>query len=114
MDIRKAAKGDCRVIAELALIAGEGIPAYFWEQEQAGEPDLLTVGARKAGSETDNFSYRNTHLALIDDHIAGMVLAYRLPESDRDDDSDGLPDFIHPLLELERRVPGSFYVNMLA
>lgn len=38
MDITPAGKNDCLAIAELAMMAGEGIPAYFWEQSrQSGE-----------------------------------------------------------------------------
>lgn len=114
MDIRKAAIDDCYAIAELALIAGEGIPAYFWQQSKDPEPDIVRIGARNVASETDNFSYRNVHLALMDGTIAGMLLAYRLPDETDSDNGDDLPEFIRPLIELEQCVPGSFYINMLA
>lgn len=115
MEIRKATINDCRPIAELALIAGEGIPAYFWEQSKKdSNQETITVGAINAASECDNFSYRNTHLALIDNEIAGMLLAYRLPDSGSAEDLNEFPEFIRPLIELEQCVPNSFYVNMLA
>lgn len=82
MHIRAATKMDTRAIAELALMAGEGIPAFFWEQSQQPGEDILDVGARNAQSETDNFSYRNVQLALVNDAIAGMLLAYRLPSAE--------------------------------
>lgn len=38
MHIRKATRADCRALAELALLAGEGIPAFFWgEARQPGQ-----------------------------------------------------------------------------
>jgi hypothetical protein len=77
MEIRKATRADCPAIAELALLAGEGIPAYFWEQSRKEGQSLLEVGALNAASDTENFSWRNSHLALIDNAIAGMLLAYR-------------------------------------
>jgi ribosomal protein S18 acetylase RimI-like enzyme len=114
MEIRRANVEDCRAIAELAMMAGEGIPGFFWEQaRQAGE-DVFDVGARNAASETANFSYRNAHVALIDDEIAGMLLAYRLPDAGDTEDLAEFPAFIRPLIELEHCVPGSFYINMLA
>jgi ribosomal protein S18 acetylase RimI-like enzyme len=113
MEIRKAAKSDCRSIAELALMAGEGIPAYFWEQRKKPGQAIEDVGTLSAASETANFSYRNVHLAVIDNAVAGMLLAYRLPAA-QDDDLAEYPEFIRPLIELEHCVPGSFYVNMLA
>ena len=114
METRKAEKSDCREIAELALIAGEGIPAWFWEQSRQAGEELIDVGAHNAASETENFSYRNVHLAVIDNHIAGMLLAYRLPDAENAEQLQDFPDFIRPLIELEQCVPGSFYINMLA
>ena len=114
MKIRKATINDCRSIAELALMAGEGIPAYFWEQSRKANQDIIEIGALNASSECDNFSYQNACLALVDNEIAGMLLAYRLPDSENSDDLKDLPEFIRPLIELEQCVPDSFYVNMLA
>lgn len=114
MEIRKAVVEDCRTIAELALMAGEGIPAFFWEQSRRGDEDLLEIGARNASSETENFSYKNVHVASFDNDVAGMLLAYRLPNASEDDNLDDYPEFIRPLIELEQYVPGSFYINMLA
>ena len=114
MKIRQAISEDCRAIAELALMAGEGIPAYFWAQSRAAGEEIVDVGARKAASESGNFSYRNVQIALLDGKVAGMLLAYRLPDSEPADDFPDVPEFVRPLLELERCVPGSFYINMLA
>jgi ribosomal protein S18 acetylase RimI-like enzyme len=112
--LRPARKSDARVIAELAQIAGEGIPAWFWAQDAAPGEDLLAVGARNVLSETENFSYRNAHLAEVDGAVASLLLAYRLPDADAPVDLDQYPAFIRPLIELEQEVPGSFYLNMLA
>ncbi|MCL7743522.1 hypothetical protein LV476_00945 [Guyparkeria hydrothermalis] len=59
MKIRSATRADCRAVAELALMAGEGIPAYFWQQSVSPGEEILEVGTRNACSETENFSYRN-------------------------------------------------------
>jgi len=112
--IQKATPGMCRNIAELALMAGEGIPAYFWKQSAAEGQDIVEVGAQKAALEGQNFSYRNVHVAKIGDQIAGMILAYRLPDTADAEDLAQSPGFIRPPIELEQCVPGSFYVNMLA
>lgn len=59
---RKATMEDCRSIAELALIAGEGMPAYFWGQSKSENQEIENVGALNAASETENFSYKNVQL----------------------------------------------------
>lgn len=114
MEIRRATLNDCYSIAELALIAGEGIPAFFWEQSRGEGEDIVSVGARNLASESENFSYKNAHVAIVDECIAGMLLAYRLPSAEEAEDVSDFPAFIRPLIELEQCVPGSFYVNMLA
>lgn len=114
MKIRKANKEETRTIAELAQFAGEGIPDFFWAQSQRKGESLLDVGARNASSETENFSYRNAWLAVMDGETAGMLLAYRLPSDEHKETLSDYPKFIHPLIELERLVPNSFYINMLA
>jgi len=114
MEIRKAKQEDCRSIAELALIAGDGIPAYFWEQARVNGQQVIDVGINNLKSETENFSYKNVHVAEVGNEVAGMILAYRLPDKDKAEDPDNYPDFIRPIIELENCVPGSFYINMLA
>jgi len=112
--IRKASLADCKSIAELALMAGEGIPAYFWAQSRQEGQDIMDVGANNLASETENFSYRNVTIAEVDGKVAGMLLAYTLPASDNPDDVNEYPEFIRPLIELEQCVPGSYYINMIA
>ncbi len=115
MKIRPAQEQDCLAIAELALIACDEIPGHFWADSQLPGQSLVQAGAQLAASVAANFSYRNAHIARIDDQIAGMLLAYRLPEaSDNDEDPADFPEFVRPLIELEQCVPGSFYINMLA
>ena len=114
MEIRKATQEDCRQIAELALIAGDGIPAYFWEQARVNGQQLIDVGIHNLASGAENFSYKNVHVAVVDNDVAGMMLAYRLPDRENADNPEDYPEFIRPVIELENCVPGSFYINMLA
>ncbi len=111
---RNATKEDCRSIAELAEIAGEGIPSYFWSLSAEEGQDSLDVGENKAASETDNFSYHNTTMVILDGNIVAMMLAYRLPETEDAEDLNELPKLIRPLVELEQCVPGTYYINMIA
>jgi ribosomal protein S18 acetylase RimI-like enzyme len=115
VEIRNAGIADCRAIAELAQIAGDGIPGFFWADARQPGQSLEATGAELLKSETANFSYRNTLVACQDGEIAGMLLAYRLPSSeDNDEDLLDFPEFVRPLIELEQCVAESFYINMLA
>jgi ribosomal protein S18 acetylase RimI-like enzyme len=115
VEIRKASIADCLAIAELAQIAGDGIPGIFWADARQPGQSLETTGTELLKSETANFSYRNTLVACQDGEIAGMLLAYRLPAAeDNDEDLLDVPEFVRPLIELEQCVAESFYINMLA
>ena len=114
MEIRKATPEDCRSIAELALIAGDGIPAFFWEQSRAKGQQVIDVGIQNLRSESANFSYKNVHVAELDNEVAGMILAYRLPDKENADKPDDYPEFLQPMIELENCVSGTFYINMIA
>ena len=111
--LRRATKEDGRAVAELIDLAGHGIPGYLWSlSEKEGQPPI-EVGTERVSREDANFSYRNAVVAEVEGRVAAMMLAYRLPEQD-DVDLDELPDLLRPLVELELKVPGSFYINALA
>ena len=115
MEIRNAGIADCIAIAELAQIAGDNIPGFFWADAHQPEQSLEATGAELLKSETANFSYRNTLVACQDGEIAGMLLAYRLPAAeDNDEELLNFPEFVRPLIELEQSVAESFYINMVA
>lgn len=114
LTIRHATLDDCRDIALLAQIAGDGVPDYIWSlSAEPGQP-LLEIGMARAASESSNFSYRNSQLALLDDQVAGLLLGYRLPDQPESIDPADFPDLLRPLIELEQCVPGSYYINILA
>jgi ribosomal protein S18 acetylase RimI-like enzyme len=112
--LRRATKEDVRALAELTEFAGGGIPGYLWSQLAKEGQAPIEVGIERVSREDANFSYRNAVVAEVDDRVTAMMLAYRLPEDRDDTDLDELPDLLRPLVELELRVPGSFYINALA
>ncbi len=112
--MRKAAVEDAPKLAELMNIAGEGIPAYLWERMAGPDEDVMTFGARRVAGTEGAFSYTNAYIAACDDTIVGMLLGYRLPDPYETGPLDAIPSVVQPLVELESRVPGSWYVNAVA
>jgi len=111
--LRRATRRDARAIAELSDYAGHGIPSYLWSQSaKEGQPPV-EVGIERTLREEANFSYRNAVVAEVEDSVAALMLAYPLPEHS-DVNLDELPDLLRPLEELEQKVPGTFYINILA
>lgn len=111
--IRPATPSDARSLAELIEIAGGGIPGWLWSQMAEPGETPLDVGERRARREQGGFSYRHATVAEIGGAVAGMILAYRLDAVDEEEIA-AAPDLVRPFLELEREVPGSFYINAFA
>lgn len=113
---RDARRDDARALAQLIEIAGEGIPTYLWAQQAKLGQSPLDVGTERAAREDANFSYRNAVVAQVEGKVAGMILAYRLaaPSPEEIAELPQIPALLRPLVELEHRVPGSYYINALA
>jgi ribosomal protein S18 acetylase RimI-like enzyme len=107
-----ATKDDSANIAELIDIAGEGLPRTIWKSYAPPGIDPIIFGAERAALGSGNFSWRNVNVIRNQQGVTGMVLAYRLPDSPPD--FSGLHPLELPLVKLEARVPGSFYINALA
>ena len=114
MEIRSARKQDAHHIAYLTNLAGEGISEYYWAGlAQEGETPL-EVGARRASRDEGGFSYSNTRVCVEGESVLGMIVAYCQPDPYDLGDLSGLPEAMHPLVELESTAPGSWYINAVA
>lgn len=114
--LRCATVEDARTIAELIVIAGEGIPMGGWCEDVEDGRDPVSVGEERAVRPDSMFSYRNAILAEHDGQVAGMMLGFRI---DRPTGQDWaalakVPPPLRPVVELEYQMPGAFYINALA
>jgi ribosomal protein S18 acetylase RimI-like enzyme len=111
---RTATKADAAALAVLVDIAGEGMPAYMWSTLAAPGQSLLEIGRERAAREEGGFSYKNAVVAEIDGEIAAGLVGYRLDDPYELGGLDDIPAIVHPLVRLEAKAPGSWYVNVLA
>lgn len=111
---RPATKADAAALAVLIDIAGEGMPAYMWSTLAAPGQSALELGRERARREEGGFSYRNAVVAEIDGEIAASLVGYRLDDPYDLATLDDMPPIVHPLVRLEAKAPGSWYVNVLA
>ncbi len=112
--IRKATPKQGSKLAELMNLAGEGLPAHLWSGAAGPGEDPMEVGAKRIANAEGAFSYRNIHVALADDEIAGMLLSYQLPDPYPVGSLKDYPEPVRPLIELESLAPGSWYINGIA
>ena len=114
LEIRNAAKENARELAYLINLAGEGIPKYLWKGMIEGDESALDVGARRAARAEGSFSYTNTRICVENNKLLGMSLSYRQPDPYETGPLSEYPDVVRPLIELETRAPGSWYINTVA
>jgi ribosomal protein S18 acetylase RimI-like enzyme len=114
VEIRPARKFDAAALAILIDIAGEGLPAFLWSQMRAPGQSVLEVGRARAARAESGFSYRNATVGEIDSEVASCLVDYRLDDPYDAGDLAALPEMVRPLVELEAKAPGSWYVNVLA
>jgi len=108
---RPAARDDARTIAELYSIASDGVSDYIWSQLAEPGEELLDVGAKRYARENTAFSYQNCEMAEFDGTVAGMLLGYRVPPADPNDEPVSDP-ILKGLSELE--IPDSYYIAGIA
>jgi GNAT superfamily N-acetyltransferase len=112
VSLRDATPNDARALAELIGIAGAGIPQWLWSGMAEPGEEVFEVGERRARRTTGGFSWIN---AIVADHggaVIGMILGYPI-DPDASDLAE-LPPILRPFAELERLVPGSWYINAFA
>lgn len=112
---RPARKADAAALAVLVDIAGEGMPAYMWSTLKSPGQSLLEVGRERAQREEGGFSYRNSVVAEVGGEVAASLVSYRLDDPyDLEASLAETPEIVRPLVRLEAKAPGSWYVNVVA
>jgi len=112
---RRAVAEDAGALAELVNFASEGLAFHVWDRiKEAGETPW-DIGRRRAAREEGAFSYRNAVVAEIGGEGAACLVGYRLDDPyDVDGSLAETPEIVRPLVRLEAKAPGSWYVNVLA
>jgi GNAT superfamily N-acetyltransferase len=109
-----ATKADASALAVLVDIAGEGLPAHLWSTLKVPGQSILEIGRERAAREKGGFSYRNAIVAEVRGEIAACLVGYRLDDPYDLGNLAEIPELVRPLVLLEAKAPGSWYVNVLA
>ena len=114
MEIVAAKSGDAKELAHLINLAGEGIPEYLWSEMASNGQSALDVGTQRAARDEGGFSYKNAKVIYKDEQVAGMIISYQLDSPYETGDLSEYPAIVSPLIQLESKAPGSWYVNAIA
>ncbi len=101
-------------LSHLINHAGEGMPMYHWQEIAEPGQSPLEVGMARAKRETGDFSYKNARLYMPDDKVEAVCISFALADPYDTGDVSSFPAYIHPLIELESKAPGTWYINVLA
>jgi ribosomal protein S18 acetylase RimI-like enzyme len=103
---KPAEKKDCRTIAALYSMSSDGVADYIWTTLADPGENILEVGRRRYEREDTPFSYQSCTLALVDDEIAGMMVAFPMwVDGDTEPETDPV---LAPYSRLEE--DASYYV----
>ncbi len=109
-----ASQDDAGALAELILIAGEGLPLLIWQDMCEPGETAMDVGRRRAARETGGFSYRNAMVVRNGGKVASAIVSYPITEETPPSEIEEAPPVFRPLLALENALTPSWYVNVLA
>lgn len=109
-----ATQDDAARLAELIVIAGDGLPLVVWEGMRQGDESLMDIGAARAARETGGFSFRNADVIRDGGEVISALVSYPLTEKTSQTDLATVPELFKPLVKLENLVVPSWYVNVLA
>jgi len=110
---RPACQSDAQALADLIVLASEGLCLDVWANLAGPGESPIEVGRRRAARDEGAFSWRN---AIVVDEGRGPVAAlvgYPLPDQPEPIPAD-MPSLFVPLQELENEACGTWYVNVLA
>jgi len=81
--IRAATQDDAREIAKLIAISSDGVAEIEWHEEADKEHcDPLDIGERTYQNSQGDYSFNNTTMLEINGEVAGMLLAFGMPEAE--------------------------------
>ena len=79
---RNATPDDAKNIAELIAMSSDGVAVIEWqvEADKRSECTALDIGAETYCNPNGNYSYKNCLIAELNNKVAGMLLAFRVPD----------------------------------
>lgn len=111
--LRPATPADAPALADLVVMASEGLCLGPWAAMAGPGETPLDVGRRRAARDAGAFSWRHATVAERGGTVAAALLGYPLPEAPEPIGPDLPPEFV-PLQELENEAGGTWHVNVLA
>ena len=101
-------------LANLVVMAGDGLPLLTWEPMREAGETAMDVGRRRAARIEGAFSYRNADVAIRHGKVLSAIVSYPLVDATLPESLDEIPPVFRPLVALESEAVPSWYINVLA
>lgn len=111
--LRQATPFDASIIAELAILEGQGLAGALWSGMANSDETAHDVGTRLAKQDFGTFSWSNTVVAEIDGKAAGIMISHMTADAPEPLVEDMHPS-IRPLVSLENQALQMRFINLLA
>jgi len=109
-----ASVSEAQDLANLAVMASDGLTLKTWESMRNADETALEVGRRRAARQTGSFSYRNADIAMQNRRVISAIISYPLELDSAAVSPDAVPPVFRPLFFLEEKAVGSWNINILA
>ncbi|MBW4709054.1 GNAT family N-acetyltransferase [Roseobacter sp. YSTF-M11] len=114
-EVCAARRSDAAALADLIVIAGDGLPLVLWEQMREGDETAMDVGRRRAKRDAGGFSWQKSDVVRdAEDLVISALVSYPLKQRTPAPDIAQASAVFRPLLALENLAVGTWYINVLA
>lgn len=112
---RRATLEDAPALAFFVDRASHGLSLEYWTMAAGAGRQAWEYGAQRVRRENGGMSYLNAHLLETKGQVAAALLTYRqsLEQSAIRRIAD-YPEWLHPLIRLETKAAGDWYVDTVA
>jgi ribosomal protein S18 acetylase RimI-like enzyme len=107
--MRLATPQDGVALAELVNYAGEGLPLYLWRSLAGPGEDPWAIGAARQARQAEA-----GNVIVVEQGASVVAAMVGHPLDELPPAEDSLPAILRPIRELERKVPRTWYLNVLA
>jgi len=109
-----ASRDEAHDLANLAVLASDGLSLTIWDLLRTGDETALEIGISRVGRSNGTFSYRNADIAMQKHKVIAAIISYPIQQEAKPPVLAEIPPFLQPLVKLEYEAGRSWYINFLA
>jgi len=109
-----ASKAKAHDLANLAVMASDGLCLTAWDDLRTGDETALDIGTARVARTSGTFSYRNADIAMRRQKTISAIISYPIHPEVHPPVLADVPPVFQPFAILEHEAGRSWYINFLA